>query len=460
VRVLRPTLLLALTAALTGGCALVPPPMPEEADLSLPADPGAPREPLGGAPPAPALAAPVRLADLLPLLLARSPRVAAARARLEAAAQRRPQVVSLPDPTVEARYYLDNAMAPDSAPTRWELMVTQEIPLPWMLALRGEAADAGTKAAALRYEATVRDAVADLHDIHAERRYLAGAEAVQTQLRAIYARYADVARAGMRDGAARLPESFRAEALAAQAEYDVRVIADMRAVEDARLRALLALPPGAPLGPPADAPAVLALDATNDALLARALEWNQELRAMGADVEMARLDARMARWNYAPMPMVGVGKMFNDDYDMETGKTRDSTTVTFGVTLPIWRPRLEAGVREADANLRAARADESAMRSMLAADVAMTAFQVRTTARLAALYAGTLVPQAERAMAAADARVRQGEESLASSLELAATWQQLSLARLRAEADHVRAVTALERMLGTTARPAAGEVQR
>ena len=166
--------------------------------------------------------------------------------------------------------------------------------------------------------------------------------------------------------------------------------------------------------------------------------------------EMAETDSRMARWNYAPMLVVGASRMFNDDFDMEAGKTRDATTLSFGITLPIWRAKLSAGVREADANLRAARSDESGMRSMLAADVTMTAFQVRTTARLADLYRRTLVPQAERALTVAEARVRDGQESLASALELAATWQQMTLARLRAEAELARAVAALERLLGTT----------
>ena len=427
------------------------------------------REPIGGAPSAPDLSAPVRLDALIPVLLARNPAIATARARLDAAAQRRPQVVALPDPEVEATWFARNAMAPDSSLTRWELMLKQTFPMPQMLSLRGDAADAGTKVAALRYEAAVRDAVATLDDLHAERRYLAAAEAVQARLHATYVRYADVARAGMNDGAARLPESFRADALAAQAEYDLRLLGEMRVVEDAKLRALLALPPGAAIGPPADAAPVLVLDTPTEALVDRALAWNQELRAAGAEVEMATIDARMARWEYAPMFMVGVGRMFNDDI-VETSATgggghaaakaggmpssergRDSTTLSFGMTLPIWRPKLEAGVREADAKLRAMRAEEHGMRAMLAADVAMAAFQARTTQRLADLYAKTLVPQAELAMTAADARVRAGDESLASSLELAATWQQMSIARLRAETDHARAIAALERILGTTA---------
>ncbi|MCE9637939.1 MAG: TolC family protein [Planctomycetes bacterium] len=397
------------------------------------------------------LAGPQRLDALIRVLLAQNPSVAAARARLEAAAERKPQVTALPDPEVEAKWFVRNAMAPrDAGFTRWELMVSQSFPMPQMLALRGDAADAATRMAAFRYEATVRDAIAALEDVHAERRYLAGAEAVQTKLEAVYRRYADVARAGMDSGAARLPESFRAEALAAQSSYDLRLLREMRGVEDAKLRALLGVPGSAPVGPPADAPAVRVLDTSNDQLVARAMEWNQDLRGAGVEVEMAAIDSRMARWNRAPMFMVGVGKMFNDDYDMETGKTTDGATLSFGMTLPIWQHALSAGEREADAKARAAVADEQQMRTMVAADVAMTAFQARATQRLADLYSKTLVPQAELAMSAADARVRKGEESLASSLELAAAWQQMNIARLRAEADHVKAIAALEKLLGTT----------
>lgn len=444
-RVPLPTAILVCAAALAA-CA------GPRGDESLPVPEG--RAPLGGAPAAPDLSAPVRRADLLAQLLARSPRIAAARARLEAAAERRPQAVSLPDPEVEATFFVRNAMAPRDAPRRWELMVRQEIPLPWMLSLRGDAADAAMRAASYRYEAVVRDAVADVVTIHAERRYLTAAIGVQDRLGDVYGRAAVLARSAMKDGTARLPESFRAEALAAQAAYDAGVLREMLAVEDAKLRAILSLPPGARIGAPADADPVLPLDVPQETLTARALEWNQELREMGADAEMARIDADMARWNAVPMPMVGAGRMFRDEFDMATGDTRDSTTVSVGMTLPVWRPRIDAAIREADARVRAADADTAAMRQMLAADVAMAAFRVRTTERLAHLYAQTLVPQAQLAFAAADARVRDGAESVASSLELAATWQQMQLAALRAEADHAQAVAALERLLGTTLRDA------
>jgi len=425
----------------------------------VPARPPSPHDPI---PPAtspcdapaidalPNLDKPLRLEDLLPLLLRRNPGVRAARARLEAAAERRPQAIALPDPMVEATWYARNAMDASNSFARWNLMIKQEFPFPTVLLLRGDAATKEAEAEALRYEAAVRDAVADLKDVEAERAYLVGAGRVQEALRDVYRRYADVARGDVASGRARLPESFRAEALVAQAGYELTLIDEVRRVEDQRLRALLALPATLALGEPADAAPPAGLDADVDELSRRALAYNQELREAGVEVELAEVGKRLARWNYAPTFSLGAGEMKNDEFDAASGRKSDSTVVTFGLTIPLWVPAKAAGVREADAKLRAARAEEAGRRERLVADVARTGFRLRNAGRLAALYGRELVPQAEKALVRSQSMLQAGAESLSSSLELAATWQQLRIAELRAQADQAQAIAALERLLGTS----------
>lgn len=440
---------------LVAGCASGPeparPPSPNEP--VTPAAEDAPHADTG----LPDLSGPVRLEDLLPLLLRRNPGVRAARARLEAAAERHPQAISLPDPMVEATWYAKNAMDPSGSFPRWNLMVTQEFPFPTVLLLRGDVATKEAEAEALRYEAAVRDAVAELKDVESERAYLAAAAGVQTALRDVYRRYAELARGGAAQGRTRLPESFRAEALLAQAGYEMTLVDEVRAVEDQRLRALLALPPSLPVGAPADAPPPAGLDANADDLARRALAYNQELREAGVDVETAQLRSRLARWDYAPTFSLGAGVMKNDEFDSSTGMKEDSTVVSFGLSIPIWFQAKAAAVREADANLRAARAAESGERERVVADVARLAFRLRNAGRLASLYGRELVPQAEKALVRSQSMVQEGSESLSSSIELAATWQQLRIAELRAQADQAQAVAALERLLGTSlvAAPAA-----
>jgi outer membrane protein, heavy metal efflux system len=449
---------LTVSMVLVAGCATEARPAP-----SPPPPPGAalaavrPTEASG----LPALDRPLHLAELLPLLLARNPGIRAARARLEAAAEKYPQAIALPDPMVEATWYAKNAMDPTDSFTRWNLMVRQEIPFPTMLVLRGEEATKEAEAEALRYDAAVRDAVTDLKDVEAERAYLAAAAGVQAALRDVYRRYAELARGEVTSGRTRLPESFRAEALLAQAGYELTQIEELRRIEDQRLRALLTLPASVTLGDAADSARPAALELDVDGLTRRALAYNQELREAGVDVEMAQIGRRMAHWNYAPMFTLGAGEMKNDEFDMATGETEDSTVFTLGLTIPLWVPAKAAAVREAGAKLRAAQAEETGRRERLVADVARTAFRLRNAARLATLYGRDLVPQAEKALLRSQSMVAEGKESLASSLELAATWQQLRIAELRALADQSQSAAALERLLGTSleTRPS-GDVNR
>jgi outer membrane protein TolC len=453
------SLLVPFAVAALAGCAsegVARPPLPVAGEAP------ATTTPEHAASPAPAseLSGPLRLETLLPMLLERNPGVRAARARLEAAAQRYPQAISLPDPMVEATWYAKNAMDPDSPHERYDLMIKQEFPFPTVLSLRGDAATKEAEAEALRYEAAVRDAVADLKDVEAERAYLVGAARVQAALADVYRRYAELARGDAASGRAQLPESFRAEALLAQAKYETTLIDDVRRVEDQRLRALLSLPSTTALGEPADASPPSRIDVDIDALARRAIEHNQELRTAGVEVEVAGVGARLARWAYAPTFEIGGGPMINDEFDMASGRRTDSTVLTFGLTLPIWYGARDAGVREADAKVRAARAVESGERERVVADVARVAFRVRNSSRLAELYGKELVPQAESALVRSQSMMKEGKESLASSLELAATWQQLRIAELRSVADEAQAIAALERLLGTSLDAASSEAGR
>ncbi len=435
--------------ARTSDAVLVSDPAPRSAAPEGPAAPAAPTTSEPAA--APDLAHPLRTEEVLSHLLARNPAVLAARARLRAAAERYPQAIALPDPMVETTWYVRNAMAPDRSFPRYNLMFKQEIPFPTVLRLRGAGAVKEAEAEALRYEAAVRDAVTEAKEIHAERAYLAEASRVTRAIADVYRRYAEVARAGIEPGRTRLPESFRAEALLAQAGYDVQVIDEQRAVEDQRVRALVDLAPDAPVGEPADEGPPLALATETGTLIALAEQHNQELKAARVDVEVAEIASRRRRWELAPSLFLGAGYMKNDDFDMATGRTEDSSVVTLGVTLPVGNPGRRAAIREADHLVSAAQATESEQRTRLRVDVARAAFRLRNAARLASIYGDTLVPQAEAGLLRSQEMVKEGKESLSSSLELAATWQNLRLAKARATADHAEAVAALERLLGTSA---------
>jgi hypothetical protein len=91
--------------------------------------------------------------------------------------------------------------------------------------------------------------------------------------------------------------------------------------------------------------------------VARASQRRPELRAGRAEVEQAEAEIRVMRSMYAPMAMVRTGPA----YTMADGA---GWMVMLGLSVPIWRGRLRAGVAEATAMADMAAADLVAMRRM------------------------------------------------------------------------------------------------
>jgi outer membrane protein TolC len=105
--------------------------------------------------------------------------------------------------------------------------------------------------------------------------------------------------------------------------------------------------------------------------------------------------------------------------------------------------------------IAAARADSERMRAMYGAKVNDTrtevrdvAFRLRNAERLAALYRDDLVPQAERAVEAAQARLAQGLGGLGDAAEAQSSWYAFRLALARAEADRSALLARLEALAG------------
>ncbi|MCY3024645.1 MAG: TolC family protein [Planctomycetota bacterium] len=95
-------------------------------------------------------------------LAAKGPMVQAARHRWLAATHKRPQMVALPDPRVEATYYVVRGM------DRYMFGLSQEFPYPGKLIIAGRMADKEAEAARLRYDAALRDALSDAKEAYFE----------------------------------------------------------------------------------------------------------------------------------------------------------------------------------------------------------------------------------------------------------------------------------------------------
>ncbi|MCK6482124.1 MAG: TolC family protein [Planctomycetaceae bacterium] len=386
------------------------------------------------------------LADLVEGVLDRNPSVEAARARWKAAIERHPQALTLPDPMVRFQYWTRSSMNP-AAPQRLDTMVTQAIPFPASIALKGDLALREAEMERLRYDMALRDAIVEVREAFLELAYLDRAREVLEEQEGILARYATVAAGDLEIGRTNLPEEFRARSLLAQAGYDRTLVLDLRRVEEQRVRGLLRLPTACPLGP-AEAPDRRIVAIPFEEVLALAESRSQDLAMAGVALQMAGIEKSMARWEYAPE--FEVGGVWMKNMEDVSGEFMGGRAATLGFTVPIWVHAKSARVREAESLEVAAGAERTAAAERIRTAAARLYFRVVNGQRLATLYRDTLLPQAEKSLALAETLYREGGGSLAGALEAAVARENILLALHRAEADLGQAVARLEQVTGAS----------
>jgi outer membrane protein TolC len=378
------------------------------------------------------LPSPLRLEDATALARAGRAEIDAARARADAAAAR-PRIVSaLEEPMVIASVdHLPFALHGVDA----SLVVEQRFPLSRVRRHRADVAraDARRLAAdvdrvALDVEAEAARAFVMLREERAMAAILGEQRALAEQLvRAATARYAG--------GKGMQADVMRAElgVVRITAELDARV-AGVRAAE-----AML----NTSLGRPADAPVpALADDADEEpppaAELARAaLDRRPELRVGRAEVERAKADVAVMKDMYRPMAMVQTGPA----YTMSDGA---GWMLMVGVSLPIWRGKLAAGVDEARAMTRMAERDLSAMRTMIAGDTAAARERVVAAGGRWRALRDQVLPRAQAAIEPMVAAYVGGDMPLVSVIEMIdmATMTRMELAAAERDLGLARAALA------------------
>jgi outer membrane protein TolC len=148
-----------------------------------------------------------------------------------------------------------------------------------------------------------------------------------------------------------------------------------------------------------------------DSLLALADAHNPEILGAGAGVTGSRDNATAARRLLIPDLGVGIA------YGQRSGNN-DMLSLMVSVTLPVFAASRQERLRdEAGAMLEAAQQEQDAVRVRVHAALATAREQAMTARRLVALYAQTLVPQAEATYQASLAAYRVGRVDFATLLD-------------------------------------------
>jgi len=378
------------------------------------------------------------LAALIEEALSKNPDIAAARQAAAAAAQRPAQARSLPNPMFSVEYTNDgwSPTLGTQDMTTLGFMASQELPYPGKRGLRGEIASREAGQVQQQAErvgrgiaATVKrayyglllsrnllDLIRDQEDVWkqiegvARARYTVGQGAQQDVLRV----QVEVTRI----------EQLRAEQ---EAEAEIRL---------AELNRLLARDAAAPLETSARL-ALRPVQGTLDQLFEWATAVSPELKSVDLGIQRASLAVNLAKKEFKPDFSV-------QSAYMNRGGLAPMWQAGIGVSVPLYRKRLSAGLAEAEAQLRSTQSAIESVRLQLRFRTQERLTQLKTTEKVATLYGEGIVPQDRMSVEAALANYQTGKIPFIAVLESLTTLYNDQATHLRLLANHEQTLASLE----------------
>ncbi len=401
------------------------------------------------------LSAESRLEDYLDAAAWNNPGLRAAFLDWQAALEQIPQDKALSNPKLAYGYFIERVETRTGA-QRQRMGLSQTLPRFGELRLRGQRAKARAAAARQRCEATKQRLFFEVKEAYYELFYLRRAMEIARETIELLRRLESVAQAGFRAG------RDMADVVAAQMELGKleEKAAELRDLEEAvaaKLGAVLNYPTKSRLPLPKTFDLSGAAMSDREALEAFVVqnptlgEWDDQLVA--AEKEEAL--ARKAFW-----PEVSLGV----DY-VETGRSRfpgvvgtgrDPVMVTGAASLPLWRGKNRAGVREAQARRESVKLKREETENRLLAEIRLALYKLRDAERKIGLFGGTLLPLAQNSLEVAEQAYRAGRSDFMQLIEAQRMLLDVRLSYQRAVADREQRLAEVEMLIGGGFSPSAG----
>lgn len=407
-------------------------------------------------PPALDLGGPHPVEAYISYALSQNPDIEAARKRVDAAAYRVPQAASLRDPTFGVTAFPSPV---ETAAGRQEVSLTASQHLPWFgkLGTRAAAAEADTNVARAQLAAVELEVIEQVKQAYYELYFIQKAIHITEDNRELLLDVVQIAESKYRTGKASQQDVLRAQVEISN--LDNRLIRLRQQVEgsQAKLARLMHISPDTPVRALGQSPQQQ-IPQDLQRLYEQAIAAQPELHAQLAAVQRDRRQVDLARLEYFPDLTGSVTWIGTSAAGLSARANGDDPVLAgFSVNVPIYRTRLEAGVREAESRVVASTRQYDSLRDRTAESVKDLYTQAISQYDLVKLFRDDIIPKAEQTLEISQSDYQVGE---ADFLTLIDNWQQLlrfQIAYHRLESQLQQTLAALERVVGgqlqTAARP-------
>ena len=405
-----------------------------------------------------------KLRLLLEEVLERSPRLARLEAEAAAVEQRSPQVKALPDPMATLTWFV---MSPQTrvGPQRAAVNLTQQFPWFGTLELDEQAAMWDAVAGRARLEAARIEVLTEARTDYHELQFLEVERRVVEEDRATLDHYAELALARYASGVGLDQAVIKIQAEITRTETRLLNLAARRATVVARINALRDRPQTTPVVV-ADSRDTQSVPLVLEELRRRALEARPEIAAADAAVEAAASRVESTKKASSPNVVVGLNYGYVSRRNDEAGRLdppedngQDIFGLTGGISLPIWRSSLDAGIEERVQNRLAAEEGRREVTAVIDGKLGDLVHRIPLLEEQVSLYDSVLIVQAKQSLQSAESAYAAGTADALDLLDAERVLLQVRIAAERVRSDLDIARAQLEGVIAGPLVNARGEVE-
>jgi outer membrane protein TolC len=392
------------------------------------------------------------LAELLREAEQNNPRIQAARQAWKAAQQVPTQVSTLPDPQFQLQHVSVGSPRPFAGYTNSDfaylgLGVSQDIPYPGKLRLRGEIARRDADVMQQQYESARRSVLAAVKSTYFELAYLSKTLGIIESDAILLEQVEKAADARYRSGMGTQQDLLQAQLERTKLIREITMHHLDVARSQARLKAALNRSQSSPDIRPGDL-SEAALPYTFEELLSAAKAQNPGISGAGKMIERQKLQVDLAKKDFYP------------DFSLQYAWQRTDPTqfrayymLTFGVRVPIYRGRKQRPeLAQAEAELESSRSQYEAQSQQVALELRNEYDTAQKAAELLKIYRDGLLPQARAEFQAGIASYQTNRQDFQAVLASFRDVLQLDEEYWQSTAEHETALARLEELTGVSLR--------
>lgn len=387
----------------------------------------------------------LRLDQVVKESLENNPEILAAREKWEAQRAVVPQVRWLEDLQfgISFERIPQGSYSPGAAKMRM-LSISQMIPFPGKLGLKGRMAQRDVMIAKEEYETKKQAVIAQVKSAYYRLFLVHKSIEIVNEEKELLRKFEKIAETKYALGQAAQHDVLKAQVELSLLSDDLITLEeeDLPTAE-ARLNDILNRPPYSPLGVPEEFK-IPKLEMSGKEIEEFALEHRQSLKAMEYRVEKSETAHKLAKMSY--LPDFGIKFMRTE---METSMNTETTGgVMLSLNIPIWFWKKGYGVSEKRAQKRSAEASYQATKNMVIFEVQNALAKFNTSERRVNLFKTSIIPQAEQTLKAAAVAYETGKVDFLTLMNSERMLRDARLKYYKILMDHGTNLANLEKAVG------------